>query len=391
MENYFNTGKKELCNGCGTCALRCPKSAIEMVEDGEGFLYPHINKEKCINCGLCEKVCSNFNKSEQESVAYIAINNNDKELKNASSGGMFYILAKYVIENKGVVFGVTYDEDLNVIHKYAETLEDCKQFCGSKYVRSDLKNTYKEAEKFLKDGRVVLYTGTACQISGLKSYLGKEYDNLILCDILCHANPSPKVFKLYKENLEKKYSKKVKDIRFRSKENGWRNQTPIIVFNDGNKIEENTFFNAFVKEMINRQSCYSCMFASKSRITDFTIADFWGIEKVKPNLDSTKGVSLLTVNSEKGKKLLNLFKDNTSILEKIDIDLAAEYNHFTNVQVHKNRDKFFEGIENASINNDNIIYVMNKYTKVSIFRKMLRKGKRIINNIIKNKVSYGSK
>ncbi len=378
MDNYFNSGKKELCNGCGTCALRCPKNAIEMVEDGEGFLYPHINKEKCINCGLCEKVCSNFNKTGQESVAYIAINNNEKELKNASSGGMFYILAKYVIENNGVVFGVTYDKELNVIHKYAETLEDCKQFCGSKYVRSDLKNTYKEAEKFLKDGRVVLYTGTACQLSGLKSYLGKEYDNLILCDILCHANPSPKVFRLYKESLEKKYSKKVKDIKFRSKENGWRNQTPIIVFNDNNKIEENTFFNAFVKEMINRQSCYSCMFASKSRITDFTIADFWGIEKVKPNLDSTKGVSLLTVNSEKGKKLLNIFKNNTSILEKVDIDIASKYNHFNNVPVHKNRDKFFKSIENGSINSDNIIYAMNKYTRVSIVKKILRKGKRIV-------------
>ena len=383
MENYFNTGKKELCNGCGTCTLRCPKSAIEMVEDGEGFLYPHINKEKCINCGLCEKVCSNFNKSEQESVAYIAINNNDKELKNASSGGMFYILAKYVIENKGVVFGVTYDEDLNVIHKYAETLEDCKQFCGSKYVRSDLKNTYKEAEKFLKDGRVVLYTGTACQISGLKSYLGKEYDNLILCDILCHANPSPKVFKLYKENLEKKYSKKVKDIRFRSKENGWRNQTPIIVFKDGNKIEENTFFNAFLKEMINRTSCYSCIFASKLRITDFTIADFWGIGKIKPDLDSTKGVSLLTVNSEKGKSLLNIFKNNTSILEKVDIDVAAKYNHFSNVPEHKNRDKFFEGIKKGSINSDNVIDVMNKYTRVSIVKKILRKGKRIAKKVLR--------
>ena len=383
MENYFNTEKKKLCNGCGACALRCPKNAIEMLEDSEGFLYPHINKEKCINCGLCEKVCSNFNKSKQKSDAYIAINNNEKELKNAASGGMFYILAKFVIENKGVVFGVTYDKDLNTIHKYAETLEDCKQFCGSKYVRSDLKNTYREAEKFLKDGRVVLYTGTACQISGLKSYLGREYDNLILCDILCHANPSSKVFKLYKENLEKKYSKKVKDIKFRSKENGWRNQTPIIEFVDEAKIEENTFFNAFVKEMINRPSCYSCVFASKSRITDFTIADFWGIEKVKPNLDSIKGVSLLTVNTEKGKNLLNIFKKNTSILEKIDIDIAAKYNHFSNVAVHKNRNKFFEGIQDGSIDSNNIIDVMNKYTKVSILRKILRKVKRIVKKLIK--------
>ena len=383
MENYFNTGKKELCNGCGACALRCPKKAIEMVEDSEGFLYPHVNKEKCIDCGLCEKVCSNFNKSEQKSDAYIAINNNEKELRNATSGGMFYILAKYVIENKGVVFGVTYDKDLNTIHKYAETLDDCRQFCGSKYVRSDLKNTYKEAEKFLKDGRVVLYTGTACQISGLKNYLGKEYDNLILCDILCHANPSPKVFKLYKENLEKKYSKKVKDIKFRSKENGWKNSTPIIEFNDNSKIEDITFYKVFVAELINRPSCNVCVFASKNRISDFTIGDFWGIEKVKPNLDYTKGVSLLIVNSEKGKKILNIFKDTTSILEKIDIDIAAEYNHFSNVPAHKNRNKFFKGVENGFINSDNSIDVMNKYTKVSIVRKVLRKSKSMIKKVLK--------
>ena len=383
MENYFNTGKKELCNGCGACALRCPKKAIEMVEDSEGFLYPHVNKEKCIDCGLCEKVCSNFNKSEQKSDAYIAINNNEKELRNAASGGMFYILAKYVIENKGVVFGVTYDKDLNTIHKYAETLDDCRQFCGSKYVRSDLKNTYKEAEKFLKDGRVVLYTGTACQISGLKNYLGKEYDNLILCDILCHANPSPKVFKLYKENLEKKYSKKVKDIKFRSKENGWKNSTPIIEFNDNSKIEDITFYKVFVAELINRPSCNVCVFASKNRISDFTIGDFWGIEKVKPNLDYTKGVSLLIVNSEKGKKILNIFKDTTSIFEKIDIDIAAEYNHFSNVPAHKNRNKFFKGVENGFINSDNSIDVMNKYTKVSIVRKVLRKSKSMIKKVLK--------
>ena len=382
MENYFNTGKKELCNGCGACALRCPKKAIEMVEDSEGFLYPHVNKEKCIDCGLCEKVCSNFNKSEQKSDAYIAINNNEKELRNAASGGMFYILAKYVIENKGVVFGVTYDKDLNTIHKYAETLDDCRQFCGSKYVRSDLKNTYKEAEKFLKDGRVVLYTGTACQISGLKNYLGKEYDNLILCDILCHANPSPKVFKLYKENLEKKYSKKVKDIKFRSKENGWKNSTPIIEFNDS-KIEDITFYKVFVDELINRPSCNVCVFASKNRISDFTIGDFWGIEKVKLNLDYTKGVSLLIVNSEKGKKILNIFKDTTSILEKIDIDIAAEYNHFSNVPAHKNRNKFFKGVENGFINSDNSIDVMNKYTKLSIVRKVLRKSKSMIKKVLK--------
>lgn len=375
--NYFNTNNKSLCNGCGTCALKCPRNAIVMIEDEEGFLYPKIDEQKCIKCGICEKVCSNFNENDENATAYIAINKNLEELKESSSGGIFYILAKYVIKNKGIVFGVAYDQDLKVIHKYAQTLEECKQFRGSKYVRSDLKNTYKEVENFLLEDKMVLYTGTACQINGLKKYLGKEYEKLILCDILCHANPSPKIFEMYKKNIENKYLKKIVDIRFRSKENGWKNQTPIIEFSDKSKIEENSYFNAFVKELINRTSCYSCVFASKSRVTDFTIADFWGIEKLKPNIDTSKGISLLTVNSSKGERILKMIKQYMYI-EKVEIDIAAKYNHFNNLPVHKKRQQFFNSISSGKITEDNIIDKMNKYTKVSVLKRIFRKIKRII-------------
>lgn len=377
MKNYFNTNKKELCNGCGACALRCPKNAIKMAEDEEGFLYPVIDKSKCIDCKVCEKVCSNKNDSNLESEAYIAVNNNKEELKISASGGIFYILAKYVIENNGVVFGVAYNNKLEAVHEYAETIEECKKFCGSKYVRSDLKDTYKEAKEFLDNGKIVLYTGTACQLSGLKSFLGKEYNNLLLCDILCHANPSPKVFKMYKENLKKIHKKEIKDIKFRAKETGWKNSSPLIEFKTGEKIEESSYYRAFVRELINRPSCSSCVFASKNRVTDITIGDFWGIEKVDNAIDESNGVSLILVNSEKAKKIIKEI-NKKAFLEKVSIEDATRYNHFYNTPVHKNRNDFFRGMQENYITSENIIEYMRKYTNDSFLLKIKNKIKNIL-------------
>lgn len=384
MDNtYLDNKQKNMCNGCGVCALVCPKNCIKMVEDGEGFLYPEIDESKCIKCNKCRKFCANFNsKKEENEKAYATINNSEEQIKDSSSGGMFYILAEYVIKNNGVVFGVTYNKDLKAVHEYAESLQECKKFCGSKYVRSDLQSSYTKVKEFLKNDRFVLFTGTACQISGLKKYLGKEYNKLILCDILCHANPSPKVFKLYIKNLEKIKNKKIKKVWFRSKENGWKNQTPIIEYENGEKEEENSYFTAFVNEMINRPSCYSCQFASKRRISDFTIGDFWGIEKVLPDIDISKGVSLLNVNSDKGFKIFDEIKEKMTYRE-VDYNLACSFNHYHNVQVHNDRDKFFRGICSGEINENNIITYMNKYTKKPLYRRVLGKVKKIIKKIIK--------
>ena len=384
MDNtYLDNNIKSSCNGCGVCALVCPMKCIKMVTDEEGFLYPEIDKEKCINCGKCKNYCGNFNsKKDADERAYIAINKSSDELKMASSGGMFYLLAKYTIEKNGVVCGVTYNEDLEVVHEFADNLEDCKKFCGSKYVRSYLQDSYKKAKEYLENGRYVLFTGTACQLSGLKKYLSKDYDNLILCDILCHANPSPKVFKQYISNIEKNENKKVKDVLFRDKNTGWKNQVPTIVFEDGTIKTENSYFNAFVREMINRPSCYSRQFATQRRITDFTIADLWGIEKVDATVDTTNGVSLLTVNSLKGRTIFNEINNQMNFKET-DYNLVASYNHYHNVLQHKNRDSFFKGIASGTINENNIISYMNRYTNGTIIKKGLRKIKRVVKKIIK--------
>lgn len=378
MENmYLTKHDKKDCNGCGICTIGCPTNAIKMVEDNEGFFYPQIDEEKCIKCNKCKNICSNYNDSKGNERVYMAINRNKDEVKKSSSGGMYYILAKYVIEKNGVVFGVEYGENLKVQHNYYETLEECQKFQGSKYLRSDIGDSYEKVKEFLNQDRYVLFTGTPCQCNALKTYLKKDYEKLIICDIVCHANPSQKVFDKYIKELEDKNGKKVVNVMFRSKENGWRNQTPIIEFEDGEKKEENTYFKAFVSELLGRPSCHACKFATSKRVTDFSIADFWGIEKVLPDVkNDDTGISLLTVNSEKGRKIFSEVKSDMETIE-VDKEIAFDYNHGHNVEPHKNRQKFFDNLDSMPV-----IENMQKCLKVSIVKKVLRKCKRIARKIL---------
>lgn len=382
MKNEFlENGQKKDCNGCGICAYVCPVQAITMLEDEEGFLYPQINEEKCIKCNKCKNVCSNFNIEKQyEEKVYATYTRNKEELSNCSSGGMFYIIAKYVIENNGVVFGVKYDENLKAVHDYAENLEECKKFRGSKYVRSDIKDSYSKVKEFLTQEKMVLFTGTPCQCNALKVYLGKDYQNLITCDIICHANPSPKVFEKYKEELASRKNKKIKNIYFRSKENGWRNQNPIIEYEDGEKEEESTYFIAFVRELLGRPSCNLCKFATINRVTDFTIGDLWGVEKIKPELNEIQGISLFTINSSNAENIFEQIKKDMNYCE-INKQLAYSCNHYNNVPANKNKDKFFKKIDSEK----SIITLMQKYSKISIISRMKSKIRSVIKKMIKNK------
>lgn len=379
MKNtYLEYKNKKDCNGCGICTIGCPTNAIKMVEDNEGFFYPQIDEEKCINCGKCKNICSNYNDSKGNEQAYMAINKNKEELENSASGGMFYILAKYVIEKNGVVFGVEYGENLKVQHNYYETLEECKKFQGSKYVRSDIGNSYEKVKEFLSQDRYVLFTGTPCQCNALKTYLGKEYEKLIVCDIICHANPSQKVFDKYIKELEERENKKVKRFNFRDKANGWKNSTPIIYFEDGSKMEEKAFYNAFVGELFDRPSCHDCKFSSTNRVTDFTIGDFWGIDRIMPEVnDDNTGISLLTVNSEKANSIFDEVKDNMEF-KAIDKEVAFTYNHHSNKLPHKSRQKFFDNLDSIPV-----IENINSCLKVSFVKKVLRKCKRIVKKILK--------
>lgn len=379
MKNiYLEKKSKETCNGCGICIIGCPVNAIYMKEDEEGFFYPEIDENKCIRCDNCKKICSNYNDFNNQEDAYMVINKNREILKKSASGGMFYILAKYVIDKMGVVFGVEYSEDLNVKHNYYETLDECKKFQGSKYVRSEIGDSYQNVEKFLKDNRWVLFTGTPCQCNALRTYLNKDYPQLITCEIICHANPSQKVFKKYVKNLEENYNKKVIDIKFRDKDTGWKNATPVIYFEDGSKIEEKTFYLAFVNELFNRPSCHKCVFSNTDRGSDFTIGDFWGIEKVLPNIeDDNSGISLITVNTNKAKKIFNDVVHDLKII-KVNKEEAFKYNHHYNIAMHKNRKKFFENLDNKLIINN-----IEECLKISYFKKILRRCKYLLKKIIK--------
>lgn len=393
MKNYFETKQKNKCNGCGACELKCPKNAIRMEYDEEGFLYPIIDKNKCIKCGICSRVCPNNNKFNkkiyQKSKAYISYTKNASDKNNSSSGGMFFPIVRYVIEeNKGVVFGVEMTEDLLAKHSYAETMEEAKKFQGSKYVKSDLNNSYKETKKFLDEGRLVLFSGTPCQCAGLRSFLGKKYDNLITCEIICHANPSPKVFKMYLENIKKEYNKDIKMIYFRSKETGWRNQVPVIEFNDESKINENSYFKAFTSELINRPSCYNCNFATKNRYSDFTIGDFWGIEYYDVSIkDDDTGISLFCVNTEKGNNIFKHIEDKI-FYKEADISKAFSYNHHKNSPINKNRKKLFENISLGNITKENIIQYLNKYNYKPFTMRIERKIKKVKNKLRKQAMKY---
>ena len=372
METYFDNKKKEICNGCGTCYLVCPNNCIKMIEDEEGFLYPQINESDCIKCNKCKNTCGNFPKENTFNIKiYAAKNKNNLERKNSTSGGIFYILARYVIEKEGIVFGVKYDECLNIKHDYSDTLDKCKDFSISKYVRSDLENSYIKVKEFLNEDRHVLFTGTPCQVYGLKVFLGKEYNKLILCEIICHSNPSPKVFRMYIKNKELVARKKIHKIYFRSKNVNVCNK-PYIEYEDGTIEIDDLFNKAFLANLISRPSCNSCSFVGTNRKSDFTIGDFWGVDTVFEGFNDGQGVSLVTVNSEKASYIFDKIKDKLDLKES-DLKTAFKYNHNHNLSQHKKRKEFFDKIAKKGINEMNIIYNLKKYTKVPLMKKVIKK------------------
>lgn len=309
---------KSQCCGCGACTQRCPKQCINVHEDGQGFLYPHINETKCIDCGLCEKICPvlNHGKSREPIVTFAAMHYDEQIRLISSSGGVFTAIAEHIIGQGGVVFGARFHEQWEVVHDYTETIEGLAAFRGSKYVQSVIGNNYFIAEQFLKQGRQVLFTGTPCQVAGLKNVLRKDYNNLLTVDVACHGVPSPLVWRAYLKDLSPT------TINFRDKSSGWKNYS-VRIGSKSKLHDRDDFMNCFLGNYSIRPSCFKCEAKHGKSGADITIADLWGCGQIAQEMDDDKGTSAVITWSEVGLNYMKLLELN--VLE-IDFEKVIKCN-----------------------------------------------------------------
>lgn len=348
----------EKCTGCGACVQRCPKQCISWTTKEFGFRYPKIDKDTCINCSLCEKVCP-IDKAltvPLEQKAYAAVHKDSEVLAKSTSGGAFTALADAIFAHKGVVYGAAMMDGMQVKHIRAEDKSSFEDLRSSKYLQSDTGTTYKCVERDLKQGKVVLYSGTPCQIDGLKYFLGKNYENLYTVDIVCHGVGSQAYFDKYMDFAKERYGE-IKALRFRSKEYaGWSCGGVVVVVVDSSdclkKIPyrdfDNYYYSYFLSGDIYRKCCYSCKYANTKRVGDFSLGDYWGIEALNLPLKTEKGCSLLLVNNARAGKLLSTITE----LDKVEttIEQAAHCNKQLNEpsKLPERRQKRIEEFESMS-------------------------------------------
>ena len=321
--------KKEKCCGCGACANICPKMAISMKKDEYGFIYPQIDRECCVECGLCKKICA-FQKQlegEKPKKVYALSTRNESLLKMSASGGVFATMSTFVLKSGGYVYGSVMQHEkskLYVKHICCDTKEKLSFIQGSKYIQSSMERIFKDIKKRLKEGSFILFSGTPCQVDSLKSYLKYEYKNLLTVDIICHGVPNEKIFNDYIERLNKKINGNIYNFKFRDKSLGWGyNLVAEYLDEKGNEKKfiidnsDSSYFFMFINGILLRENCYYCKYANKKRVGDITIGDYWGIEIEHPeilqcnggDLDMQKGISTLFINSEAGLEFFDKIKE----------------------------------------------------------------------------------
>lgn len=346
--------EEKVCTGCGACYSICPNDAILMKKNEEGFLQPVINEKSCINCNACANVCPVLKEYKRSKGHYFAcVSKDDNIRKTSSSGGVFSLLARKIIEMDGVVFGAGFDENQSVVHTYIETEEGIEKLRGSKYVQSKIGDSYKKVKELLEKGKYVLFTGTPCQIGGLYAYLKKDYDRLYTQDMVCHGVPSEKVWEKYKDFREKKSGASLRRTFFRHKNYGWKRYCVLLEFSNNTQylqiFFEDLYMKGFLENLSLRRSCYNCHYKHIERESDITLADFWGVKKVEPEMYDKMGTSLVFVNSKKGEKLFELISGELKYKE-VDINDALLFNSaiVKSAKEPNNRSAFFEDIDKLS-------------------------------------------
>ena len=373
------------CCGCNACGDVCAHDAITFKTDGEGFWYPVVDKAKCVDCGLCEKVCPIINKARQERYqtprVFAAYNKDEVVRIDSTSGGLHSALANVMYGEGAYVGGAIYNEGHTVSHIVSSDKELLPQIRSSKYLQSSMLGQYKEIRTLLRKGEKVFYCGTPCQVHALYNFLGKDYPGLTTCDFICRGVNSPKVFLKYMDMLEKRYDSKATGIKFKNKKWGWHNFSMRVDFENGKQYCEDRWHDLFFIGYLqcgnfSRPSCYECQFKGFPQKSDITLADFWGIEKIDPSMDQDKGTSLVMVKSDRGMELFNAAKNQLEWKE-FSMEDARKGNPAMDSSLKpaaKNREAFFKALDQMPFDK-----VAAKFFPLPTFsNKMKRKVRRIL-------------
>lgn len=375
------------CTGCGSCAAVCQYHCIDMKNDKEGFLYPVIENNHCVSCGLCEQSCpvlTNRTTIQNPMTVSLAVQNkNDEVRKGSSSGGAFYALAISTLEQGGVVCAARYTSSYEVVHGIAKNKKELMSFCGAKYAQSTVWHCFTEIKKILQQGRRVLFVGTPCQVAGLQSFLKHPFDNLILVDLICHGVPSPLVWEKYMEerkNLDADGAE-IASINLRDKSTGWSNYNYSVRFDYKNGRTHSThqkqdnFMQGFVSNLYLRPSCSQCMFKGIERVSDITLGDYWGVWIQHPKFDDNAGTSLVILHSDKGKEMWASIQKEFRVLPISNED-ATQYNPsaLKSSYAAEQRELFFEGFYQGKTVSDLVQLCLSNQSgeRLAIIKKILR-------------------
>ena len=366
MEQVY-LSKKDCC-GCTACQNSCPQNAITMHPDSEGFIYPVIDTANCVDCNLCREVCPFINSEAQKNNApqtvYSCVHKSEDALRHSTSGGAFTAISDVILKMGGIVYGADFDSEYNIFHSRAENAQQRDRQRVSKYAQSDLSGCFEKVLSDLENDKIVLFTGTPCQIAGIKSFIPEKlHKNLYLCDLICHSIPSPLIWREYKAYQEQKYGGKMTKVMFRSKVHPWTrdNSNRGFIFEvngDGVLHEDNIFYDLFFKVgTITRPSCENCKFTSVNRVGDITIADYWGIEEYDPSKYNPLGVSVVISNNKKGEFLAEAMSEYATLEQR---DFAEQKKHQKRLaqpaEFPAYRTEFWEDLHNHGF-----AYVMKKY------------------------------